>query len=69
MRVSRVTDFEESNQMTVESLATVFSPNLLRSGEGDIGAFFSNMAVAHRATKLLIAHVRHGLASRLLFTL
>ncbi|KAI0366782.1 hypothetical protein BV20DRAFT_971516 [Pilatotrama ljubarskyi] len=54
--LERVTDFEESNQMTTESLATVFSPNLLRSTNSDVGTFFSNMAAGHRITKMLIAH-------------
>ncbi|KAH9851116.1 hypothetical protein C2E23DRAFT_886858 [Lenzites betulinus] len=54
--LERVTDYEESNQMTAESLATVFSPNLLRSTNGDVGTFFSNMAAGHRVTKMLIAH-------------
>ncbi|KAI0629663.1 hypothetical protein C8Q77DRAFT_1141583 [Trametes polyzona] len=54
--LERVTDFEESNQMTAESLATVFSPNLLRSTNSDVGTFFSNMAAGHRVTKMLIAH-------------
>jgi GTPase-activating protein BEM2 len=53
----RVTDYEENNQMTAESLATVFSPNLLRSADDDVGFFFANMAAAHRATKMLITHV------------
>ena len=55
---SRVTDYEESNQMTAESLSTVFAPNLLRSTNSDFGTFFSNMAAGHRATKILISHVR-----------
>ena len=54
----RVTDYEESNQMTAESLATVFSPNLLRSADDDVGFFFANMSAAHRAMKILITHVR-----------
>ncbi|EIW54075.1 uncharacterized protein TRAVEDRAFT_132023 [Trametes versicolor FP-101664 SS1] len=54
--LERVTDYEESNQMTTESLATVFSPNLLRSTNSDVGTFFSNMAAGHRVTKMLIAH-------------
>lgn len=54
----RVTDFEENNQMTADSLATVFSPNLIRSADDDVGFFFSNMSRAHRATKMLISHVR-----------
>ena len=43
--------------MTAESLATVFSPNLLRSADDDVGFFFANMSAAHRATKILITHV------------
>ncbi|TFK85784.1 hypothetical protein K466DRAFT_664258 [Polyporus arcularius HHB13444] len=54
--LDRVTDYEDSNQMTVDSLSTVFSPNLLRSSNGDVGTFFSNMAASHRATKMLILH-------------
>ncbi|KAI0669428.1 hypothetical protein C8Q78DRAFT_977573 [Trametes maxima] len=54
--LERVTDYEESNQMTTESLATVFSPNLLRSTNSDVGTFFSNMAACHRVTKMLIGH-------------
>ncbi|KAI0700969.1 hypothetical protein C8T65DRAFT_656956 [Cerioporus squamosus] len=54
--LEKVTDYEDSNQMTVDSLSTVFSPNLLRSNNSDVGAFFSNMAAGHRATKMLIAH-------------
>lgn len=57
----RVTDFEEHNQMTAESLSTVFSPNLLRSADDDITFFFANMGSAHRATKMLITHVRFPL--------
>lgn len=53
-----MTDFEENNQMTAESLATVFSPNLLRAPDDDVGFFFANMGAAHRATKILITHVR-----------
>ena len=44
--------------MTIESLATVFSPNILKSPTSDVGAFFMNMAAAHRVMKMLIAHVR-----------
>lgn len=43
--------------MTAESLATVFSPNLLRTADDDVGFFFANMGNAHRATKMLITHV------------
>ncbi|CCM03013.1 uncharacterized protein FIBRA_05130 [Fibroporia radiculosa] len=54
--LEKVTDYEENNQMTAESLATVFSPNLLRSPNNDISVFFANMSAGHRVTKLLIAH-------------
>ncbi|KAH9922575.1 hypothetical protein B0H21DRAFT_826955 [Amylocystis lapponica] len=54
--LERVTDYEENNQMTAESLATVFSPNILRPPGNDIGTFFANMSAAHRVTKTLIAH-------------
>ncbi|OCH89401.1 hypothetical protein OBBRIDRAFT_732687 [Obba rivulosa] len=54
--LDKVTDFEENNQMTAESLATVFSPNILRSPNNDIGTFFANMSSGHRVTKLLISH-------------
>ena len=57
-----MTDYEENNQMTAESLATVFSPNLLRSADDDIAFFFANMSAAHRATKMLITHVRYDTA-------
>ena len=56
--LEKVTDYEESNQMTAESLSTVFAPNLLRSTNNDFGTFFSNMAAGHRVTKILISHVR-----------
>ncbi|KAJ3539493.1 hypothetical protein NM688_g6351 [Phlebia brevispora] len=54
--LDKVTDYEESNQMTAESLSTVFSPNLLRSTDDDVGFFFAHMSAAHRAVKLLITH-------------
>ncbi|KAL4249617.1 hypothetical protein ABKN59_006179 [Abortiporus biennis] len=54
--LDKVTDYEEHNQMTADSLSTVFSPNLLRSDNNDIGMFFANMGAAHRAVKLLISH-------------
>ena len=53
----RVTDFEEQNQMTADSLSTVFSPNLLRAPNNDMGSFFANMSASHRAIKTLITHV------------
>lgn len=43
--------------MTADSLATVFSPNLIRSAEDDVNFFFANMGKAHKATKMLISHV------------
>ncbi|EKM53679.1 uncharacterized protein PHACADRAFT_198103 [Phanerochaete carnosa HHB-10118-sp] len=54
--LDKVTDFEENNQMTADSLATVFSPNLVRSAEDDVNFFFANMGKAHKATKMLISH-------------
>ncbi|KAI0919200.1 hypothetical protein AcV5_002181 [Taiwanofungus camphoratus] len=54
--LEKVTDYEENNQMTAESLATVFSPNLLRAPDNDLGMFFANMSAGHRVTKILIAH-------------
>ncbi|KAM5530203.1 hypothetical protein V8D89_016139 [Ganoderma adspersum] len=54
--LEKVTDYEDSNQMTAESLSTVFAPNLLRSTNSDVGNFFSNMAACHRVTKILISH-------------
>ncbi|TBU46639.1 hypothetical protein BD309DRAFT_888031 [Dichomitus squalens] len=54
--LEKVTDYEDSNQMTAESLSTVFAPNLLRSTNNDVGNFFSNMAACHRVTKILISH-------------
>jgi GTPase-activating protein BEM2 len=57
MIVVRVTDFEENNQMTADSLSTVFSPNLIRAADDDVGFFFANISKAHKATKLLITHV------------
>jgi len=54
--LDKVTDFEENNQMTADSLATVFSPNLIRSAEDDVNFFFANMSKAHKATKMLISH-------------
>ncbi|KAI1790396.1 hypothetical protein LXA43DRAFT_891223 [Ganoderma leucocontextum] len=54
--LEKVTDYEEGNQMTAESLSTVFAPNLLRSTNSDVGNFFSNMAACHRVTKILISH-------------
>lgn len=56
--LDRVTDYEEHNQMTADSLSVVFCPNLLRSSNNDIGFFFANMSSAHRTVKLLITHVR-----------
>ncbi|PCH35674.1 hypothetical protein WOLCODRAFT_28060 [Wolfiporia cocos MD-104 SS10] len=54
--LEKVTDYEENTQMTAESLATVFSPNLIRAPNNDVGLFFANMSAGHRVTKLLIAH-------------
>lgn len=54
--LDKVTDYEENNQMTAESLSTVFSPNLLRAPNNDVALFFANMSMGHRVCKLLIAH-------------
>ncbi|KZT72385.1 hypothetical protein DAEQUDRAFT_664500 [Daedalea quercina L-15889] len=54
--LDRVTDFEENNQMTAESLATVFGPNILRSPTNDIAGFLANMGPCNRAMKLLVSH-------------
>lgn len=50
--------------MTADSLSTVFSPNLIRAADDDVGFFFANMSKAHKATKLLITHVRMSRAAR-----
>lgn len=52
---ARVSEFEEFNQMTVEALAIVFSPNLLRTS--DFGLLLSNMGHANKLVKALITHV------------
>ncbi|KAH9927766.1 uncharacterized protein B0H18DRAFT_1118293 [Fomitopsis serialis] len=54
--LDKVTDFEENNQMTAESLATVFGPNILRSPTDDIAGFLANMGPCNRAMRLLISH-------------
>jgi GTPase-activating protein BEM2 len=52
-----VTDFEENNQMTAEALAIVFSPNLLRGPNNDLGAVLANMGYITKLVKALITHV------------
>jgi GTPase-activating protein BEM2 len=59
-RYIRVTDFEEHNQMTSDSLAIVFSPNLLRAPQDDFTMIMANLGCANKLVKLLIGHV--GLA-------
>ncbi|TFY55136.1 hypothetical protein EVJ58_g8436 [Rhodofomes roseus] len=54
--LEKVTDFEENNQMTADSLATVFGPNILRSPTNDIAGFLANMGPCNRALRLLISH-------------
>lgn len=55
--LDRVTDFEESNQMTAEALAIVFSPNLLRAPHNDFAVIMANMGHMHKLVKTLITHV------------
>lgn len=57
MGLSRVTDFEEHNQMTAEALAIVFSPNLLRTPQNDFALILANMGYTHKLVKALITHV------------
>ncbi|KAJ7152811.1 rho GTPase activating protein 22 [Mycena filopes] len=54
--LDRVADFEESNQMTVEGLAIVFSPNLLRPPKENFTLILANMAHTHKLVKALITH-------------
>ena len=55
---TRVTDYEEHNQMTAEALAIVFSPNLLRAPHNDFVLILANMGHTHKLVKALITHVR-----------
>ncbi|KAJ7036799.1 rho GTPase activating protein 22 [Mycena alexandri] len=54
--LDRVADFEESNQMTAEGLAIVFSPNLLRPPRENFTLILANMAHTHKLVKALITH-------------
>ncbi|KAJ7591782.1 rho GTPase activating protein 22 [Mycena floridula] len=54
--LDRVTDFEEQNHMTADSLAIVFSPNLLRAPQNDFGLILANMGHTHKLVKALITH-------------
>jgi len=54
---SRVTDYEEHNQMTAEALAIVFSPNLMRAPQNDFVMILANMGHTHKLVKALITHV------------
>ncbi|KAJ7747010.1 rho GTPase activating protein 22 [Mycena metata] len=54
--LDRVADFEESNQMTAEGLAIVFSPNLLRPPRENFSLILANMAHTHKLVKALITH-------------
>ncbi|KAJ8454279.1 hypothetical protein ONZ45_g19367 [Pleurotus djamor] len=54
--LDKVTDFEESNQMTAEALAIVFSPNLLRAPHNDFVMILANMGQTHKLVKALITH-------------
>lgn len=55
----RVTDYEESNQMTAESLAICFSPSLLQPppGPASFALGIGNMGPAMVFTKGLILQV------------
>ncbi|CAK5273971.1 unnamed protein product [Mycena citricolor] len=52
--LDRVADFEDSNQMTAEGLAIVFSPNLLRAES--FAVVLANMAHTHKIVRGLITH-------------
>ncbi|KDQ28454.1 hypothetical protein PLEOSDRAFT_1077284 [Pleurotus ostreatus PC15] len=54
--LDKVTDYEESNQMTAEGLAIVFSPNLLRAPHNDFVMILANMGHTHKLVKALITH-------------
>ncbi|KAF7346781.1 Rho GTPase activating protein 22 [Mycena sanguinolenta] len=54
--LDRVADFEERNQMTNESLAIVFGPNLLRAPQDNFAMILANMAHTHKLVKTLITH-------------
>ena len=58
MTFSRVTDYEEHNQMTAEALAIVFSPNLMRAPHNDFVMILANMGHTHKLVKALITHVQ-----------
>ncbi|KAF4598923.1 rho GTPase-activating protein [Pleurotus pulmonarius] len=54
--LDKVTDYEESNQMTAEGLAIVFSPNLLRAPHNNFVMILANMGHTHKLVKALITH-------------
>ncbi|KAF8124652.1 hypothetical protein K438DRAFT_2154213 [Mycena galopus ATCC 62051] len=54
--LDRVADFEDQNQMTDESLAIVFGPNLLRAPQDNFAMILANMAHTHKLVKTLITH-------------
>ncbi|KAJ6454183.1 rho GTPase activating protein 22 [Mycena sanguinolenta] len=54
--LDRVADFEDRNQMTDESLAIVFGPNLLRAPQDNFAMILANMAHTHKLVKTLITH-------------
>ncbi|KAJ7641022.1 rho GTPase activating protein 22 [Roridomyces roridus] len=54
--LDRVADFEEYNQMTVEGLAIVFSPNLLRAPQENFAMILANMGHTHKLVKAMITH-------------
>ena len=53
----RVADFEEKNHMSVDNLATVIGPNLLRAPHDDFALIMSNMGTTHMLFKALVMHV------------
>ena len=65
---TRVTDYEEHNQMTAEALAIVFSPNLLRAPHNDFVLILANMGHTHKLVKALITHVRSFLSAAAIST-
>ena len=56
--LDKVTDYEEYNQMTVDALAIVFSPNLLRAPQNNFAMILSNMGLSHKLVKAFVTHVR-----------
>jgi GTPase-activating protein BEM2 len=55
--LDRVADFEDKNHMSVDNLATVMGPNLLRAPQDNFGVIMRNMGVTHMLLKALVMHV------------